>query len=156
MNEVENKIIFNKYEFEFETSYYMHIKTENSIYSLFNESYSVVVPRNFGDEEKILTAEIYYLYKDSEFVKSFALKTCINTLVYNKIKKIIGETPLRATTVRFNYNYGFLMSTKGASIVGSIFKNSHLFNRKLSNPFLAYKEAVELFQEPMRVVDKKF
>lgn len=144
MGKLENNIIFNRLPFSSPNSSYMHIKTEENIYTLFNDSYSSLLIKDNGGI-KISHAEIYYLYKNGEFLKSFALKTFLKRLEDEKLKEIIEEDFILTSGIAANSDYGF-WTKKGFNKFNSIFKNNHLFDKRIKNPDRCYREAIELLQ----------
>ena len=145
MGKLENNIMFNKKQYSLHTSSYMHIKTEENIYTLFNDSYSfTVIRRNYG-ATRVRHGEIYYLYKNGKFLKSFALKTFLKRLDDKKLKEIIEEDFILKSSVTRNRDFSF-MDKKRTSKRNSIIKNSHIFDKRITNPYVCYTEAILLFK----------
>lgn len=136
METITSEIIFSKIKYYENGKAYINIKGENNIFTLFHIS----CVSDIEDEEDSYYVEVYYLYKNGEFVKSFALNKTLVHLTVDEREMIIGEFYIESTFCRGLYHNPF-EEIKYHSMVNSIFPNSHLFNLKLISPEEFYLEA---------------
>lgn len=145
MGKFENNIMFSQSPYSLHSSSYMHIKAEENIYTLFNDSYSITAISKYRGRIKVRHGEIYYLYKNGEFLKSFALRTFLKRLEDKKLREIIEEDFISKSSVTRNQDFSF-MDKKRTSKRNSIIKNSHIFDKRITNPYVCYTEAILLFK----------
>lgn len=142
METITSEVIFSKIKYYLMGKVYTHIQGENNIFTLFNMP--CISYYDEKEEEEISYVEIYHLYKNGQFEKSFALHKCLIKLNQFEKELIIGENIIRNSLCKSTKPDSF-EELNYLSNFNSIFPNSHLFDLRVVSPERFYLEAKSIF-----------